>query len=188
MRAAAADHPLDLGKAGRRHRLAGRLRTGMVQFDRIQQRRHRLADRGPVRRLVVARPDQCRAQALQPRAVVQFGKPGPPQQRAQCRIAGCGPVEFGEMGVAAGAIQQQGIADVIERRAVLAGRQRAVSGPGEFLKRHESSFRAVWPHVPPGPAQPAPAGSRPSSLDLQIPRKMPRRRRKNKEIARQMPD
>ena len=165
VRAAASDHPLDLGKARRRlaaRRQADGLRLGMVELDRVQQRRHRLADRGPVRRLVVARPDQGRAQALQPRRVVQFGKPGPPQQRAQRRIAERGPVEFGEMRVAAGAVQQQGIADVIERRAVLPGRQRAVGGPGEVLKRHEISFRAIWPHVP--PAAPIRVPRRPTLL------------------------
>ena len=38
-------------------------------------------------------------------------------------------------------LQQQRIADVVERRAVLAGRQRAAGGPGEILKRHRTSFR-----------------------------------------------
>ena len=83
--------------------------------------------------LVVARPDQRLAQGASRWASLQFGKSGPPQQRPQRRIAERGPVEFGEMGVAAAccAIEQQGIADVVERRAVLPGRQRAVGGTGD---------------------------------------------------------
>ena len=136
MRAAAADHGFDLGQIGRAPGRGRGLGLGMPQLDRIQQLRHRLADRGPVRRRVVARPDQRFAQALQPRLVAQFGKPGPAQQRPQRRIAQRGPVEFAEMRVAAALVQQQGIADIVQRRAVLAGRQRAVGGTGEILKTH----------------------------------------------------
>jgi hypothetical protein len=44
--------------------------------------------------------------------------------------------------VAAVVFQQQGIADIVQRRAVLPGRQRAAGGPGDLLKIHGSSFRA----------------------------------------------
>src|SRR3977135_4235927 len=50
--------------------------------------------------------------------------------------------------VAAVMAQQQGIADVVQRRAVLPGRQRAVGGTGNMLKSHETSFRAISSHVP----------------------------------------
>ena len=80
------------------------------------------------------------------------GKPGPPQQRPQRRIAQRGPVEFAEMRVAAGVVQQQGIADIVKRRAVLPGRQRAVGGTGELLKSHEISFRAQLIARSPGSA------------------------------------
>src|ERR1700681_3403488 len=41
------------------------------------------------------------------------------------------------MRVAAMAAQQQGIADVVQRRGVLPRRQRAVGGSGGLLKTHE---------------------------------------------------
>src|ERR1700722_17661852 len=42
----------------------------------------------------------------------------------------------------AGAIEQQGIADVVKRRAVFSGRQRAAGGAGHLMKCHWISFRA----------------------------------------------
>ncbi len=161
MRAAGADHALDLAQLRRRRRGHGdRLRLRVLQLDGVQQCSHRRADRGPVRR----RRRRGRAPSASRRpasrgAVVEFGKPGASQQWPQRRIAERGPVELGEMRVAAGAVQQQGIADVVERRAVLAGRQRAIGGAGDHLKCHQISFRAVWPHVPPGSAKPAPAAA-----------------------------
>jgi hypothetical protein len=86
--------------------------------------------------------DQRLAQALEPPPVAQFRQTDPAQQRPQRRISERRPVEFGEMGVAA-LVQQHGIADVIQRRAVLPDRQRAVGGPGEMLKVHGVSFRAA---------------------------------------------
>jgi hypothetical protein len=47
------------------------------------------------------------------------------------------------MAVAAVVFQEQGIADVVERRAVLAGRQRPAGGAGDLLKIHGSSFSAT---------------------------------------------
>ncbi len=153
MRAAVADHVVDLGHIRRARNRRRRRRFGVLQIDGVQQLGHRRPDRGPVRRGVVARGDQRLAQALQPPLVAQFLKPGPPQQRAQRRIAERGPVEFGEMRVAA-PVLEHGIADVIQRRAVLAGRQRAVGGPGEMLKVHWSFFsRALASHVRPKPRQ-----------------------------------
>ncbi len=101
MRAAAADHGFDLGYGRRARRRRHRARRGMAEIDGVEQRRDRPADRGPVRRGVVARADQRRAQRLQPRAVAQFGQPGPAQQRPQRRVAERGLVEFAEMTVAA---------------------------------------------------------------------------------------
>jgi hypothetical protein len=40
------------------------------------------------------------------------------------------------MPVTAGAIEQKRIADVVERRAVFSGRQRAAGGAGHVMKRH----------------------------------------------------
>src|SRR6266446_7976708 len=61
------------------------------------------------------------------------------------------------MRVAAARAQQHRIADVIQRRAVLPGRQRAVGGTGEMLKTHRvpsdffratlKRFRAKWTPV-----------------------------------------
>jgi hypothetical protein len=62
MRAAGADHQLDLGNACRALGQAYRLACGTPQIERIEQRRYRRADRGPVRRLLVARPKQRLAQ------------------------------------------------------------------------------------------------------------------------------
>ncbi len=136
MRAAGADHGLDFGDVRRARHRRGGLRLWMRHVDRVQEIRHRLADLGPVRLGVVARPGQRLAQGVQPRRVVQFGKTGPAQQRPQRRIAERGPVELAEMGVAAGIAQQQGIADVIQRRSLFPGRQRA-PGAGEGVKSHE---------------------------------------------------
>jgi hypothetical protein len=102
---------------------------GVLQIDGIQEIRDRLADRGPVRRRIIARPGQRLAKRPQTRLVAQLGEPGPAQQRPQRRIAERGPVELGAVRVAAGGLEKQAIADVIQRRAVLAGRQRTVGGP-----------------------------------------------------------
>ena len=69
--------------------------------------------------------------ACQPAFVAQRRQPGPAQQRPQRRIAERGPVELAEMGVAAAVVQQHGIADVVQRRAVLPGGQRAEGGAGD---------------------------------------------------------
>src|ERR1700687_3201281 len=50
-----------------------------------------------------------------------------------CRIAQRGAVELAQMRVAARGLEQHGVADVVQRRAVLAGRQRTVGGPGDVL-------------------------------------------------------
>ena len=112
-----------------------RLWPGVGQLDRIEEVRDRLADRGPIRPLVVARPDQRLAQCVELRGVVQFGEPGPAEQRPQGRIGERGPVELSEMRIAA-AIEQQRIADIVERRPVLSSHQRAAGGSGEIMKRH----------------------------------------------------
>ncbi len=136
MRAAGADHAFDLGETGRALGHRRRLRAGMADIDGVQQRRHRLADRGPVRRFVVARGEERLAQAFQPPLLAQLGQPGAAQQRPQRRIAERRPVELAKMRIAAARVQEHRIADVIERRAVLPGRQRAVGGAGEMLKTH----------------------------------------------------
>ncbi len=145
MRGAAADHAFDLRQLRRARRRRLSRGPGVRQLDGIQQVRHRRADRGPVRLGMVARLAQRVAQAVQLRLVAQFGQPGPPQQRPQRRIAQRGAIELAEMRVAAGVFQQQGIADVVQRRAVLAGRQCAVGGPGDAVKCHAVSVsrRAV---------------------------------------------
>ena len=55
MRAAGADHALRSRRGRARAPARRRLGAGMAQLDRVQQRRHRRADRGPVRLLLVAR-------------------------------------------------------------------------------------------------------------------------------------
>src|SRR5260370_7199034 len=53
------------------------------------------------------------------------------------------------MGVAAAVVQQHGIADVIQRRAVLPGGQRAKRRAGEILQAHAVSFsRNGEPRLP----------------------------------------
>ena len=141
MRAAVADRGFDLGEAWHAPRRGCGRGSRVLQLDGIQEVRHRLADRSPVRRHIVARLDQRVAERAQTSLIAQFGKPGPSQQRPQCRISQRRPVEFAEMGVAAAIFQQQRIAHIIERGAVLAGRQRAV-GAGEMLKNHGESSRA----------------------------------------------
>ena len=107
--------------------------------------------------------------ACRPRLVAQFGKAGPAQQRPQRRIPQRSPVEFAKMRVAAAIFQQQRIAHLKERRAVLAGRQRAVGGAGEILKLHGKSSRAAPFQVPSGGARcqrPLPSALRTSCKPL----------------------
>jgi hypothetical protein len=163
MRRGGAHDAFDLAKVGRARRRRRRRRLWVLQMDGIQQLRDRLADRGPVRLRVVARPDQRLAQRLQARLVAQFGKPGPAQQGPQRRIAERGLVELGEVRVAAGMVQQQGVADVVERWAVLAGRQGTVGGSGDAMKIHYSFFLLnPLSHVPPGPPNPLPMAAAPA--------------------------
>ena len=123
-------------RPGARSGIGAGLGLGWREIDGVEQRRHRLADRGPVRGRVVPRRGQRLAQAFQARRLAQLEKPGTAQQRAQRRIAKRRPVELCQMRVAAARVEQHRIADVIERRAVLPGRQRAVGGTGEMLKTH----------------------------------------------------
>src|SRR5882724_7839563 len=173
MRSRGADNAFDLAKARRACRFRHRRRSWVLQMDGVQEVRDRLADRGPVRLRVVARPDQRLAKRLQARLVTQFGKAGPAQQGPQRRIGERGLVELAEVRVAAGMVQKQGVADVVERWAVLAGRQGAVGGPGEAMKIHYSFFlSSPLSHVPPGPPNPlsmaaAPAGH-PQALEIDI--------------------
>ena len=141
MRGAAADHAFDLRGLRRARRRGLGQRPRMRELDGIHQIRDRRADRGPVRLGMVARLAQRLAQPLQRRRVAQLGKPGPPQQRPQRRIAQRGAIEFAEMRVAAGIFQQQRIAHVVQRRPVLAGRQCAVGGAGDALKCHEAMIQ-----------------------------------------------
>src|SRR6266700_307343 len=54
-------------------------------------------------------------------------------------------------------VQKQGVADVVERWAVLAGRHGTVGGPGEAMKIHYSFFLSgPLSHVSPGPPNPPP--------------------------------
>src|SRR5215472_11094532 len=98
----------------------------MAWLDPVQKLRYRLANDDPIRRLVVARPDQGLAKSLKPRWLVKLRQPGSPQQRSQRRVTQRGLVEFGEVRIAAGAVQEKGVADVIQRWSVLPGRQCAV--------------------------------------------------------------
>ena len=91
----------------------------MPQGHRVQQCGHRPADRRPVRTFIVARVSQGVLKFSKTGLVPQFRETGPPQQRAQGRIRERGPVELGEMTVAALVAQQHGIAHVIQRGAVL---------------------------------------------------------------------
>ena len=145
MRAAVADHAFDLGQ--RRAPAAGgaaRLRAAdaAARWYRAAPRPAGRSRPSPAPRRRAPRINASRRR-LQPRRVVQFGQPGPAQQRPQRRIAERGPVEFGEMRVAAALAEQQRIADVVERRAVLSGRQRAAGGAGEILKSHRMFFPAA---------------------------------------------
>ena len=121
---------------GPAHGAGARLR--MPHIDAVHQCRHRLADRGPVRLGVVAGARSAPARsAFEPRLVAQLGQPGPAQQRPQRRIAERGPIELGRDAGRRRHSSAAGVADVIERRAVLPGRQRPEGGAGKILKAHE---------------------------------------------------
>ena len=159
MRAAAADHRLQLGERGRlRWRSRGR-RLRVLEIDGVEQGCDRLADRAPVRCVVLSRPQQRALQRLHPGGIAQFRQSGPAQQRAQRRIAQRGPVELAEMTVAAVIFQQQGIADIVERRPILSGCQRAAGCPGDLSKMHgilsARPLRVARPIPKSSPAAPA---------------------------------
>ena len=136
VRGAGPDHLVDLGDGPGGCAAPARGRLRMALGDGVEQGRDRPADRLPVGIGVVAGAPQRLAEIAEAVAVVQFGQPGAPQQRAQRRVAERGAVEFGKMRVAA-ARRQQRIADIVQRRPVLAGRQRANGGPGKKLKAHD---------------------------------------------------
>ena len=134
MRAAGADHVLDLGE------VQAPARTACTGFGLgCAERRWYRAAPPPARR---SRPSPARprraprisacAQAVQPRLVAQFGKPGPAQQRPQRRIAERGPVEFGQMRVAAGCRRAAGD----RRRRTATGRPCGPSARGRRRRRN----------------------------------------------------
>jgi hypothetical protein len=147
MRAAGPDRALDLGHI---RRAAGRDGLGlrMPDIDAVHQFGHRLTDRRPVRRVVVAGAKERRAQPLQAPFVAQLRQTGAAQQRPQRRITQCGAIEFAEMRVAAAVAQQQGIADVVQRGPVLGRGQRAIGGAGDGVKSHEIRSALAVPHAP----------------------------------------
>ena len=102
---AAADRLVDLAGIRRAGRCGARRGPGMPDADAVHQGGHRRPDRGPVRGLLGAGAQDCRAQFGEPFLVLQRRQAGPPQQRPQRRVAERGPVELAEMGVAAGVFQ-----------------------------------------------------------------------------------
>ena len=133
--------------AGRAARSRDLRRLRVAHADIGHQFGDRRTDRGPVRRVGVAGMGQRLAQPLQPAFVLQGRQPGAAEQRPQRRVAERGLVEFAEMGVAAAVVQQQGIADVVQRRAVLPGGQRPKRRTGKILETHAVSFsRNGKPH------------------------------------------
>jgi len=134
---AIADHAVDLSAlrhgGGERHRR----RLGVVERDAVDETGDRLPDRRPVGLGLVAGLGEGRAQPRQHPLVAQLGQAGAAEQDPQRGIAEGGPVEFGEMRIAAGRIRQYGIADVVKRGAVLPRRQRPAGGAGKIMKAHE---------------------------------------------------
>ena len=75
--------------------------------------------------------------------ILERGQAGSPQQRPQRRVAERRPVELAEVGVTPLVFQQQGIADVIQRRPILAGCQRPEGGAGKMMKPHQSKLSSA---------------------------------------------
>ncbi len=140
---------------------------GMLQLDGIEQVRHRLADRGPVRRGIVAGLDQRGAQPLQLRRVVQFGKPGPAQQRPQRRIA---QRRRGRICSSAGRRHRLSAAGD-RRRRTATGRP---CGPSARSRRRRRSGETSWifpcgtPARPPKPRRRRENAGCPPSLMMQV--------------------
>jgi hypothetical protein len=80
---------------------------------------------------------------LQPGSVGQLDKPGPAQQGPESQVTEGRAVEFAKMRIAPGGVEQQGIANVEKRWAILSPRQRAEGGSSGFVKGHEISFRST---------------------------------------------
>ena len=136
MRAAGADHAVDLAPdVGARPRVAAPS-AGLGWLSSIVS--SSAATGGPIAAQSGSASSRARISAsrsdVRRGVVAQFGQPGPAQQRAQRRIAERGPVELGEMRVAAAIGSGAGVADVVERRAVLPGRQRAAGGAGDMVR------------------------------------------------------
>jgi hypothetical protein len=121
--------------------------TGVLQVQGIQQFGDRLPDGSPVRLVIVAGSSQRLPQEAKTAVVAQFRQAGLPQQGAQGRVSKCRLVEFGEVLVATVVAQEQRVAQVVQGRSLLPGRQRPVGGAGEIPNTHESLFRAALPRV-----------------------------------------
>ncbi len=134
MRGRGADRALDGSRAAaaRRWPAPARASDATARWCRAARRRACRPPPSP------ARPRRGRwrsrsASALIRRRIGQFGQAGAAQQRAQRRIAERRAIELAEMGVAAMAVEQQRIADVVQRRPVLSGGQRAPGDPGSLI-------------------------------------------------------
>ena len=142
MRAAAADHPLDLGADRARAAVAAAgCGLGWLHLDIGHQLGDRGADRGPVRLGLVAGLRSAPRAGAEPLLVPQRGQPGPAQQRPQRRIAQRRPIEFAEMGSPpryfSSTGSQTSYSDGPSFRAVSARK----AAPAMVVEAHAVSFR-----------------------------------------------
>ena len=105
---------------------AAGLPLGMLLRKLVDQGGHRPADGEPVRVRLIAGRDNGVAQGVELRRVVQLRQPGAREQRPKRRVGERRLVELAQMRIAAARAEQQRVAQVIERRSGLGGRQRPV--------------------------------------------------------------
>ena len=165
-----ADHGFDLGQVRR----ARRSRGAAFGLRMLQRRWYRAAppparrsrpSPAPHRRAPGSAPRAARAAAA--RRAVRTARSGAAAAAAPDCRARSGRI-WPDAGRRRRALQQQGIADVVQRRAVLPGRQRAVGGAGKILKIHEILSARRFAHVPPGGQTRLTAVGRPSPHNLQV--------------------
>jgi len=94
----------------------------------IDQVSDRLADSGPVRLLIIARPHQRVLHGAQPQRVGKLWQSCAREQGPQRRIGERRAIKCPQMWITLAGPPQQGVAQVVQRWPVLAGNERLRSG------------------------------------------------------------
>ena len=133
---AGADDGVDLGNGSHPGWRFDPLGLWMLLASCIEQRRHRSADRGPVRLVLVAGRRNGVAQRRKARLLAQLRLAGASQNQPQDRIGQGGLIELPQVGIPGARSQQQRIANVVKRWAHFRRRQHPVCRAGSVTQVH----------------------------------------------------